>query len=152
MTSYKVAIFEIAAFTKLIKHLGFLKNKFVSTKEQAREFELNMFVYCSLDIVEERLEGINKAQELFLGSLFADQKYKSYGYVSNTNVKMLMVTDIRNVSLTDQDIRAMFKKLHAAYCDAVSNPFYVYGEPVKSKFVSFVTLMNFMLSGVFILE
>lgn len=48
----------------------------VSTKEQAREFELNMFVYCSLDIVEERLEGINKAQELFLGSLFADQKYK----------------------------------------------------------------------------
>uniref|UniRef100_A0A0N5AD40 Fe_hyd_lg_C domain-containing protein n=1 Tax=Syphacia muris TaxID=451379 RepID=A0A0N5AD40_9BILA len=107
----------------------------INEKELSQEFDINMFVYCSLDIVDELT-------------------FKSYGYVSNTNVKMLLVTDIGNVSLKDQDIRAIFKRLHSAYCDALSNPFYTVGEPMKSKFAFFtcfnliVRLMDEGFSGI----
>ncbi|KAL4002119.1 Sedlin N-terminal conserved region family protein [Acanthocheilonema viteae] len=105
----------------------------VSEKESSREFDIQMFIYCSLDIIDEKIFDANKTQELYLGPLISDQNFKSFGYITNTNVKMIIVTEIGDISLKDQDIRSMFKKLHTAYCNSLSNPFYVPGQLIKSK-------------------
>uniref|UniRef100_A0A1I8EGG0 Trafficking protein particle complex subunit 2-like protein n=1 Tax=Wuchereria bancrofti TaxID=6293 RepID=A0A1I8EGG0_WUCBA len=105
----------------------------VNEKESSREFDIQMFIYCSLDIVDEKVLGANKTLELYLGPLISDQNFKSFGYVTNTNVKMIIVTEIGDTSLKDQDIRSMFKRLHNAYCNSLSNPFYVPGQLIKSK-------------------
>ncbi|EJW85987.1 hypothetical protein WUBG_03102 [Wuchereria bancrofti] len=75
----------------------------VNEKESSREFDIQMFIYCSLDIVDEKVLGANKTLELYLGPLISDQNFK------------------------------MFKRLHNAYCNSLSNPFYVPGQLIKSK-------------------
>ncbi|VDO39882.1 unnamed protein product [Brugia timori] len=105
----------------------------VNEKESSRRFDIQMFIYCSLDIVDEKVFGANKTLELYLGPLISDQNFKSFGYVTSTNVKMIIVTEIGDTSLKDQDIRSMFKRLHNAYCNSLSNPFYVPGQLIKSR-------------------
>lgn len=48
----------------------------VCERELPREFDIHMFLYCSLDIVDEKVDGANRSQELYLGPLIADQKFK----------------------------------------------------------------------------
>lgn len=48
----------------------------VHEKEASREFDIQMFIYCSLDIVDERVFGPSKTQELYLGPLISDQNFK----------------------------------------------------------------------------
>lgn len=48
----------------------------VRDKDVAREFELQLFVYCSLDIVDEKIFGEGKTQELYLGPLISNQNFK----------------------------------------------------------------------------
>uniref|UniRef100_A0A915DKF9 Trafficking protein particle complex subunit 2-like protein n=1 Tax=Ditylenchus dipsaci TaxID=166011 RepID=A0A915DKF9_9BILA len=52
-----------------------------------------------------------------------NNSYRSYGYLTNTNVKFLLVVDASNNILKDHDVRAIFKRLHTNYCNAVANPF-----------------------------
>uniref|UniRef100_F1LEG2 Trafficking protein particle complex subunit 2-like protein n=1 Tax=Ascaris suum TaxID=6253 RepID=F1LEG2_ASCSU len=105
----------------------------VCERELPREFDIHMFLYCSLDIVDEKVDGANRSQELYLGPLIADQKFKSFGYVTNTNVKMVLIAEVGNSTLKDQDVRLIFKRLHNAYYSALSNPFYVPGQVMKSR-------------------
>nr|CDQ07162.1 Bm11425 [Brugia malayi] len=79
----------------------------VNEKESSRRFDIQMFIYCSLDIVDEKVFGANKTLELYLGPLISDQNFKSFGYVTSTNVKMIIVTEIGDTSLKDQDIRSV---------------------------------------------
>ncbi|VDN57324.1 unnamed protein product [Dracunculus medinensis] len=79
----------------------------VCEKERSQEFDIHMFLYCSLDIVDEKIDGASRSPELFLGPLISDQKYKSFGYITNTKLKMLVVSEIGNTSLKDQDVRAV---------------------------------------------
>ncbi|VDN03316.1 unnamed protein product [Thelazia callipaeda] len=109
---------------------------YMTIKESIRYtdvFHIQMFIYCSLDIVDEKVFGANKSMESYLGHLISDQYFKSFGYVTNTNVKMIIVTQVGNTTLKDQDIRSIFKKLHAAYCNMLSDPFYTPGQYIKSK-------------------
>lgn len=50
----------------------------VNEKESSREFDIQMFIYCSLDIVDEKVFGANKILELYLGPLISDQNFKVY--------------------------------------------------------------------------
>ncbi|MFH4984769.1 hypothetical protein AB6A40_011478 [Gnathostoma spinigerum] len=102
-------------------------------KEKQREFDIHLFIYSSLDIVDEKISGVNRSQELYLGVLIADQTFKSYGYVTNTKVKIILVTDVGCTVLKDQEIRLIFKKLHTAYFEALANPFYKPGDPIQSR-------------------
>ena len=45
----------------------------------------------------------------------------------------MIIVDASNTSLRDNEIRQMFRKLHIAYTQLMSNPFYVPGEEIKSK-------------------
>lgn len=52
----------------------------VCEKERSQEFDIHMFLYCSLDIVDEKIDGASRSPELFLGPLISDQKYKVNEY------------------------------------------------------------------------
>ncbi|PWZ39350.1 Trafficking protein particle complex subunit 2-like protein [Zea mays] len=80
--------------------------------------------------------------ETFLGLLYPTENYRVYGYLTNTKVKFIMVTTDLNAK--DADARnstgscsspfpQFFRKFHAAYVDAVSNPFHVPGKKVASR-------------------
>jgi hypothetical protein len=57
----------------------------------------------------------------FLGLLFPVEEHKVFGFVSNGNVKFVIV--IRDVLLLEDRVRELFRALHRRYLDAVCNPF-----------------------------
>lgn len=66
----------------------------------------------------------------------------SYGYVTNSKVKFVMVVDSSNTALRDNEIRSMFRKLHNSYTDVMCNPFYNPGDRIQSRaFDGMVTSM-----------
>ena len=70
-----------------------------------------------------------QSRDLYLGTLFATEKQKVYGYVTNTRIKFILIVDSSNAtSLRDNEIRQMFRKLHTVYTQLLSNPFYVPGN------------------------
>ncbi|KAH7518396.1 hypothetical protein FEM48_Zijuj09G0167200 [Ziziphus jujuba var. spinosa] len=69
--------------------------------------------------------------ETFLGLLYPTENYKVYGYLTNTKVKFILVTT--DLDVKDADVRNYFRSFHAAYVDAVSNPFHVPGKKITSK-------------------
>ena len=82
-----------------------------------------------------------QSRDLYLGTLFATEKQKVYGYVTNTRIKFILIVDSSNTtSLRDNEIRQMFRKLHTVYTQLLSNPFYVPGNQGSGR-------MSLILSG-----
>lgn len=99
-------------------------------KEEATK--LIYLLHASLDIVEEK----PTSRENFLGLLYQCEKYRIYGLMSTTKVKVLLMVSHRyNYNPPrENDIRLMLKDIHKKYVDATAmNPFYNPNEPVKSK-------------------
>jgi hypothetical protein len=64
-------------------------------------------------------------------------------------IKFILIVDATNTSLRDNEIRQMFRKLHTAYTQLLSNPFYVPGDQIRSKkFDQMVTTLVQPQSGV----
>uniref|UniRef100_A0A1I7XRZ1 Trafficking protein particle complex subunit 2-like protein n=1 Tax=Heterorhabditis bacteriophora TaxID=37862 RepID=A0A1I7XRZ1_HETBA len=105
----------------------------ISEKQKVNSYDVDLFIYCTLDIMDEKSP---KANEMYLGHLYNDQKYKSFGFISNTGIRMVLVLEAGCLSLKDQEIRGIFKKFHTQYCNAISNPFYKFGEEIQSKFLN----------------
>ncbi|KAL6726846.1 hypothetical protein Aduo_008775 [Ancylostoma duodenale] len=97
---------------------------------QKYTYDLELFMHCSLDIIDEKAP---KANEMFLGHLYSNQKYKSYGFITNTGVRMILVLEASNTDLKDLDVRGIFKRFHNLYCNAISNPFHTFGSEIQSK-------------------
>jgi len=126
------------------------------------ELQYNFIVSSALDIIEERvlvgssaggykgnpslhpgasgsspLSSIDgqplATRELYLGALTAREEYKVYGYMTNTKIKFVIVIEETSIPLRENDIRTMFRKLHSAFCDLMSNPFYLPGSTINSK-------------------
>ncbi|CAJ0598949.1 unnamed protein product [Cylicocyclus nassatus] len=100
---------------------------------QKYAYDLELFIHCSLDIIDEKS---SKANEMFLGHLYSNQKYKSYGFITNTGVRMILVLEANNIELKDLDVRGIFKRFHTLYCNAISNPFHTFGAEIQSKSIS----------------
>ncbi|KAL9547231.1 hypothetical protein MBANPS3_006265 [Mucor bainieri] len=47
-----------------------------------------------------------------------------YGYITNTRVKLVVVVSVTDGIIRDADMKALFRKIHAAYVSNVCNPFY----------------------------
>ncbi|KAF7282066.1 hypothetical protein GWI33_003307 [Rhynchophorus ferrugineus] len=108
--------------------------KFFCCVNPDEELNFQYKVLSSLDIIEEKLSpGIKPNTEMYLGILYSLENWKIYGYVTNTKIKFIIVVDSSNLTLRDNEIRSMFRKIHAEYADMVSNPFYIPGEPITSK-------------------
>ena len=71
-------------------------------------------------------------RELHLGSLYSSEHQKVFGYVINTRIKFIIITDNSNTTLRDNEIRRMFRKLHTAYTNIMANPFYLPVENITS--------------------
>eukprot|EP00252_Welwitschia_mirabilis_P018626 TRINITY_DN4137_c0_g1_i1.p1 TRINITY_DN4137_c0_g1~~TRINITY_DN4137_c0_g1_i1.p1 ORF type:complete len:144 (+),score=27.25 TRINITY_DN4137_c0_g1_i1:200-631(+) len=97
--------------------------------------KLHYIVHCSLDVVDERVNNPKRLgttlNETYLGLLYPSENYKVYGYLTNTKVKFILVTT--DEDLKDADVRSFFRQFHAAYVDAVSNPFHVPGKRINSN-------------------
>jgi trafficking protein particle complex subunit 2 len=95
---------------------------------------LATLVHASLDAVEERVllrRGPGEAAEFYLGLLLPTEAHRVYGYVTNTHAKFMVV--LRGPApLREEPVAAALSRLHAAYVDAVSNPFYTAGAPLAS--------------------
>ncbi|CAL2038420.1 unnamed protein product [Caenorhabditis brenneri] len=105
----------------------------INPQYNQQTLDIEMFTFCSLDIVDEKSA---KATEMFLGQLYTDQKWRSFGYITNTGVRMILVLDATSpASLKDQEIRLIFKRFHGYYCNTISNPFYQIGTPMQSKWL-----------------
>ena len=60
-------------------------------------------------------------------------------------IKFIIIVDSSNASLRDNEIRQMFRKLHTAYTQLMSNPFYVPGDPISSP--KFSTIVKSILAN-----
>ncbi|KAL0276936.1 UNVERIFIED_CONTAM: hypothetical protein PYX00_004394 [Menopon gallinae] len=116
--------------------------QFIACSKPELELEFHYKVHTSLDVVEEKLSTIvaSKSAKLYLGLLHSTEEYKIFGYATNTKIKFIIVVDTSITTLRDNDIQTMFRKLHNSYVDIVSNPFYIPGDPLVSRYVlQFVT-------------
>ncbi|KAG0477815.1 hypothetical protein HPP92_012534 [Vanilla planifolia] len=97
--------------------------------------KLHHIVHCSLDVIEERVNNPKKSgptlNETYLGLLYPTENYKVYGYLTSTKIKFILVTT--DLDVKDVDVRSFFRRFHAAFVDAVSNPFHVPGKKITSK-------------------
>ncbi|KAL2641957.1 hypothetical protein R1flu_009544 [Riccia fluitans] len=96
--------------------------------------KFHYIVHCSLDVIDEKVSNPKKLgvslNETFLGLLYPTEDYKVFGYLSNTKIKFILVTTDQD--LRDADVRNIFRRFHAAYVDAASNPFHVPGKRITS--------------------
>lgn len=110
---------------------------YIRTISTDNELKFHYTVHTSLDVVEEKLSAANKnandLRELYLGLLYPTEDYKVYGCVTNTKIKFVIVVESSNTSLRDNEIRSMFRRLHGAYVDLVSNAFYNPGDKITSR-------------------
>ncbi|CAK0783312.1 hypothetical protein CVIRNUC_006511 [Coccomyxa viridis] len=102
------------------------------TNESSLRF--HYVVHCSLDAVEERMmnpiKSTGEPSDAYLGLLYPTEEFKIYGYASNTRVKFILVVD--EVMPKDEEMRLIFRRFHAAFIDAISNPFYTVNMPITS--------------------
>ena len=68
--------------------------------------------------------------DCFLGLLYPFEDYKTFGYVTGTGLRVVIV--MRDVLLREDNVRALFRSLHTAYVDAASNPFAPLDAPLTS--------------------
>jgi len=77
---------------------------------------------------------------MYLGLLFPTEEYKVYGFITNTKIKLIIVTD--DADIKDIDLKIFFQKLHATFVNAVCNPFYIPDEKIESlRFDTIVQLL-----------
>jgi len=142
-----------------------------SSTSSMSDLEYSFIVSSALDIVEERVQvGHHKgnpalggggtgltpstgggdvppvpSRDLYLGTLTAQEDYRVYGYMTNTKIKFVIIVEEGSVPLRENDIRMMFRKVHTAFCDLMSNPFYQPGTEIHSK--RFEGVVNSILVG-----
>ncbi|OON15040.1 Sedlin, region [Opisthorchis viverrini] len=116
-------------------------------------------VHAALDVVGDKLAkratysgGGHEHTEPYLGLLYPMEDHRLYGYVTNTQIKFIVVLESptsppnstsqsaggSSPSLQHQDseIRNLFQCLHSAYVDLVSSPFYTPKTPILPEKLS----------------
>ncbi|KAF0302528.1 Trafficking protein particle complex subunit 2-like protein [Amphibalanus amphitrite] len=110
---------------------------YLLTADPAAELQFHYTVHTALDVVEEKLAATGKtaadSRELYLGALYSTEEHRVFGYATNTKIKFIIVVEAANVSIRDNEIRTMFRRLHAAYTDMVCNPFYLPARPITAR-------------------
>lgn len=105
----------------------------VNSEEETLQF--HHIVHCSLDAVEGKFSAPQKnsgdSTDSYLGMLYPTEDHKVFGYVSNTKIKFMLV--LSEPIPKDDELRMIFRRFHAAYVDAVSNPFYTINTAIPSK-------------------
>ncbi|EFC49009.1 predicted protein, partial [Naegleria gruberi] len=113
--------------------------KVYKTAEAEEPLKYHYIAHTALDIVEEKISNrkttTNVSQnDMYLGLLFPTEIYKVYGYITNSDVKLLLIIagDEYQQSDRDSEIKSLFQQLHSLYIDCICNPFYTFGEKIDS--------------------
>ena len=61
--------------------------------------------------------------DCYLGLLYPIEELRVYGFQTNCRAKLIAVLDEEEVKETE--MRALFRRLHGLYIDAICNPFHV---------------------------
>ncbi|CAF1117978.1 unnamed protein product [Rotaria sp. Silwood1] len=117
-----------------------IKENLIYLRRSAEELKFLFLIHASIDILDDKVNQLTKpvsdrdSRDFYLGLLYPVEEYKIYGYVSSTRVKFILIFEhSTSISLKDQDIKLLFQRLHQAYIDCVSNPFYEPNTQLKSK-------------------
>uniref|UniRef100_A0AC35TL69 Trafficking protein particle complex subunit n=1 Tax=Rhabditophanes sp. KR3021 TaxID=114890 RepID=A0AC35TL69_9BILA len=106
-------------------------------KELSRVAELSLFAYSSLDVLcedKDRQNNASRSPDLYVGLLLEDNKIKSFGYLTNTGNKLILIFDCEAYKqYKEHDVRVFFSRLHIALCSSFFNPFYNFGEQIECK-------------------
>ena len=87
---------------------------------------------------------MDQSRDLYLGVLYSTEAHKVYGFVTNTKIKIIVIVDSSNTALRDNEVRQMFRKLHIAYANLLSNPFYIPGTTIEST--KFFNVVNSLMA------
>ncbi|PVV02638.1 hypothetical protein BB560_002902 [Smittium megazygosporum] len=87
------------------------------------ELKYQSLVFTCIDLIEEKISQRSE-KSMFLGLLQSIGALLIYGYVTNTNVKILLFIVNSSVKVNSKQVIEIFNKIHLEYINTVSNPFY----------------------------
>eukprot|EP01121_Diplochlamys_sp_Union-15-3_P010858 TRINITY_DN3093_c0_g1_i1.p1 TRINITY_DN3093_c0_g1~~TRINITY_DN3093_c0_g1_i1.p1 ORF type:complete len:138 (+),score=22.88 TRINITY_DN3093_c0_g1_i1:71-484(+) len=98
------------------------------------ELRFHYIVHTALDVIEETVNRTKEAAhtEKYLGLLYPTEEFKVYGYLTNTQIKFVLVLDYDSKA-KDAEVKNFFSRFHEIYADTVCNPFYTADENITSK-------------------
>ncbi|KAJ3159127.1 Trafficking protein particle complex subunit 2-like protein [Geranomyces michiganensis] len=90
------------------------------------DLKCHYIAHTAIDLVEEKSSPLSttKHADQYLGLLYALEELAVFGYITNTRVKFIVVTSLTDAAIKDQEMKALFRKIHNAYVALVSNPFW----------------------------
>mmetsp|Transcript_66019 Transcript_66019/g.130918 ORF Transcript_66019/g.130918 Transcript_66019/m.130918 type:complete len:150 (-) Transcript_66019:30-479(-) len=103
-------------------------------RQHADQLRFHYIVHTALDFLEDKVGAQRQAgpatpsgntpskHDCYLGLLYPIEEFRVYGYLSNSRIKLIAVSDDEEVK--DGEMKALFRRLHALYVDTVSNPFH----------------------------
>ncbi|KAG8952441.1 hypothetical protein FRC04_004501 [Tulasnella sp. 424] len=87
------------------------------------DLKYHYIAHTSLDVIEERVASSTKLGECYLGHLYSMEDLAVYGWIAPSKIKIVIALALTDTFIKDQDIVTLFKALHLAYHQALSNPF-----------------------------
>ncbi|KAL0949933.1 hypothetical protein HGRIS_009960 [Hohenbuehelia grisea] len=109
--------------------------------KQSHPIKYHYIAHTSLDVIEERgefhrpiqsfstcnvdpiVQAAGKTAECYLGLLYTMEDVAVYGYITPLKVKIVVALALSDAVVRDLDVITIFKALHMAYYNAISNPF-----------------------------
>lgn len=74
---------------------------------------------------------VAQLQGLYLGLLYPTEEHGVYGYITNTKIKLVVVT-AGDIEPSDNAVKQFLHQFHKLYIDTVCNPFHILGSPLTS--------------------
>ncbi|KAF9451697.1 Sedlin, partial [Macrolepiota fuliginosa MF-IS2] len=102
------------------------------TRQDEHAIKYHYLAHTSLDIIEERVAAAGKAGDCYLGLLYTMEDVAVYGYITPLKVKIVLALALTDSVVKDLDIVAIFKAMHMAYFNAISNPFLMLESTTES--------------------
>ncbi|KAI8810584.1 trafficking protein particle complex subunit 2-like protein-like protein [Cladochytrium replicatum] len=104
-----------------------------SAPSSQNDLKFHYIAHTSCDVIEERVSVGAKNADLYLGLLYSMEDLAVYGYMTNTRIKFILILRSQDVAIKDADMKVLFKKIHSAYVNLTSNPFY---DPDANKMIT----------------
>ncbi|KAG8891668.1 hypothetical protein FRB99_003420, partial [Tulasnella sp. 403] len=87
------------------------------------DLKYHYVAHTSLDVIEERVAMGSKLGECYLGHLYSMEDLAVYGWIAPSKLKIIVALALTDAVIKDQDMATLFKALHVAYHQSLSNPF-----------------------------
>ncbi|KAI9026967.1 Sedlin, N-terminal conserved region-domain-containing protein [Hyaloraphidium curvatum] len=114
---------------------------FIKNFTSQPELKYHYLCHISLDVVEERIAALGgRFNDLYLGLLTSIEDLAIYGYMTNTKIKFIVIVQLTDALIKDADVKSLFRRIHAAYVNLVSNPFFDLdtNRPISPKWTTVI--------------